>query len=102
MAICAGGADLLSRWIAQGVAMPSPLPAILAPSQGTDGLRLRIQQPANQSFLLEATDNLTTADWHPVALPGLGASYPAQSREIIVDLEAGKGFRFFRTKSSLP
>lgn len=98
----AAGSELLARWIAQLVTAPEPQPAGLTSSLANRRLNLHIQQPANQSVYLEATDDLNLTEWRSVPVSGLSASYPAEAREVIVETEITAESKYFRTKSNTP
>ncbi|HTH48673.1 MAG TPA: PQQ-dependent sugar dehydrogenase [Candidatus Limnocylindria bacterium] len=98
----AAGSALIQRWIAQ---LGDPFindPATVQADAQNGKLRLHIGQPINQAVQVEATDSLLSPNWLRLDLPGTEPTYPAQSRELLLEVPLGDGPQFYRTRSDTP
>jgi uncharacterized repeat protein (TIGR03806 family) len=94
--------QLIERWIYQQADLRVEGPATLQAIRQNGHLHLHIQQPAQQTFELEATTDLDVGTWLRLNLPGTEPTYPASSREVVVEVDDTEAARYYRTKSRLP
>ncbi len=97
------GVELLRRWVLSLSNAPTgEVAAGLVPEWHEARARLRIIQPANRSVRLEFAERVDAADWRTLELPELEPFFPADPRNIILELEPAEATGFFRVMTQAP
>ncbi|MBL9172727.1 MAG: PQQ-dependent sugar dehydrogenase [Verrucomicrobiales bacterium] len=96
------GSLLMARWIDE-LAKPPPVPRFrLQGGVVGNHLSLRMTQPANHAVQLEGSPSLYSPNWSPLPAPGTGPYYPAEARELWMEVPVDGGLHYFRARVSPP